>query len=642
MHSLAKKWFLQREDQGTPSRSWGKWGFLIFLALTVIVISGQTWALLQAQHQEPQVPVDPTLLAFATEMQYTGTPSATIHPPTPSATFTAAPTRHGPYGTLIYAARSAGRTSLWSFTFGDHQPHLLFNGGWDDRDPAVSPDGTKLAFSSHRTGNWELFLYDFQSTAIRQVTDTPGYEGHPTWSPDGQWLAYEVYSQDNFDIWILPVNLDQPPIQLTDHPKADLSPSWDPNGRRIAFVSDRDAGFDIFLADLDHPGDRFHNLTQSPFIAEHGPAFSPDGTRLAYSERSDGLEQIAILDIERQEVSAAIAGQGSCPAWLFGGDLLATIMRLPEGSYLQWIPQQSESIVPYGLPLIEGVCKIAWIPGSIQQRPELSISQTATPLFKPSVEQSNSDISRLTLVNLPGVEAPIPALSDAVDEAFNALRARTIHALGWDFLGHLENAFVGLNDPLPPGFSYNDWLYTGRAFAFDQAAFQAGWVEVVREDAGGQTYWRVFVRSATQDGSQGEPLRVIPWDFGARNSGNPQAYDQGGAPYDRIPAGYYVDFTQLAADYGFERLPAYHNWRTFYPATHFNEFAFRDGLSWSAAMLELYPAEAIVTPTPFQTPTSTPTRTPRPTATPWWWRWRTPTPSRTPIPYPSPTLPASP
>jgi TolB protein len=642
MHSLAKKWFLRPDDQSTPSSRLGKWVFPVLLALAVIAISGLTWALLQAQQDEPTAPVDPTVLALATEIQYMGTPSATNLPLTPSATFTAAPTRQGPYGTLIYAARSAGVTSLWSYTFGDHHPYLIMDGEGDDRDPAVSPDGTKLAFSSHRTGNWELYIYDFQSAAIRRLTDTPSYEGHPTWSPDGQWLAYEVYGQNNFDIWILPVELDQPPIQLTIHPGADLSPSWDPNGRRIAFVSDRDEGFDIFLADLDHPDDRFHNLTQSPSIAEYDPAFSPDGIQLAYTERSDGLEQIALLEIDRQEVSAAIAGQGSCPAWIFSGDLLATIMRLPEDSYLQLIPLLPESLVPYGLPLIDGVCKIAWIPGRIQQSPGQRFSPTHTPIFEPLLEQTSSDIARLTLINLPGVEAPTPALSDAVDEAFNALRVRTSHALGWDFLAQLENAFVGLNDPLPPGFAYDDWLYTGRAFAFDQAAFQAGWVEVVREDAGGHTYWRVFIRTALQDGSQGEPLRVIPWDFDARSSGDPQAYDQGGAPYDEIPAGYYVDFTELAADYGFERLPAYHNWRTFYPATRFNEFVFRDGLSWNAAMLELYPAEAIVTPTAFQTPTSTPTRTPRPTATPWWWRWRTPTPSRTPTPYPSPTPSSSP
>ena len=196
--------------------------------------------------------------------------------------------------------------------------------------------------------------------------------------------------------------------------------------------------------------------------------------------------------------------------------------------------------------------------------------------------------------------------------------------MGWDFLGNLGYAFVGINDPLPPGFAYNDWLYTGRAFAFSQAAFQAGWVEVVREDFGAQTYWRVFVRASRQDGSQGVPLRQHPWDFSTRYLGDPVTYDQGGSVKEQIPQGFYVDFTMLAADYGFERLPALHNWRTYFPAARFDEFAQIQDLDWESAMLEIYPRAAIVTPTPYQTPTTTPTNTPRPTPTPWWWRWRTP------------------
>jgi TolB protein len=202
----------------------------------------------------------------------------------------------------------------------------------------------------------------------------------------------------------------------------------------------------------------------------------------------------------------------------------------------------------------------------------------------------------------------------------------------------LDLAFVDLNDPLPPGFSYNDWLHTGRAFTLAQAAYQAGWVEVVRQDFGSQTYWQVFVRTAVQDGSLGEPLRARPWDLNGRYEGNPSVYDQGGDLKPEIPPGYFVDFTSVAAGHGFERLPALNNWRTFYPAARFGEFALTGGLDLLQAMLELYPAEAIATPTTFQTPTQTPTNTPRPTPTPWWWRWRTPTPvptlNSTPTPLP--------
>jgi TolB protein len=244
------------------------------------------------------------------------------------------------------------------------------------------------------------------------------------------------------------------------------------------------------------------------------------------------------------------------------------------------------------------------------------------------------------LVDLRGVNAPHATLVGDANQAFQALREAVAQRAGWDFLGRLDDAFVGLNDPLPPGFAYNDWLYTGRAFTVAKDVLDAGWFFVVREDIGGQTYWRLYVRANEQDGSEGEPLRRHPWDFSARFDGDPNHYDRGGAPMKAIPTGYFVDFTTLAASYGFERQPALPNWRTFYAGARFDEFAYTQGLDWVTAMLQLYPASAIATPTRYSTPTLTPTNTPRPTPTPWWWRWRTPTAS--PAPPTAAPLPTSP
>jgi TolB protein len=281
---------------------------------------------------------------------------------------------------------------------------------------------------------------------------------------------------------------------------------------------------------------------------------------------------------------------------------------------------------PAGLALTGAVSSLDWAQTGVVSLPG---PPDGGPEMLPTTEL-NPEV-RLALVDLQGVSAPRPSLVQGVDLDFADLRLQTAAACGWDFLGTLQNAFVGTNDPLPPGFAYEDWLYTGRAFAFNAAAYQAGWVEVVREDFGGETFWRVYVRASRQDGSLGEPLRARPWNFEARYLGTPEVYDSGGSPKAQSPTGYYVDFTVLAADAGFHRLPAMSNWRTFYPGARFNEFAHTDDLSWLEAMLLIYPPEAIVTPTPFRTPTMTPTLTRVPTATPWWWRWLTPQPTRTPL-----------
>ncbi len=350
------------------------------------------------------------------------------------------------------------------------------------------------------------------------------------------------------------------------------------------------------------------------------------------------MAEIRIFDLAQAEHPSLLVGQGSAVEWSPDGSSLAAVVHTPFTSSVVLYGLGSEMQLTAGLGgqgVVEG---LAWTAAGLPG--ERLAAGDALPTAPPAyVVETNSrtELGRLSLVDLPDFRAPGFQLSDAADEAFNALRQHVAQEAGWDFLGSLANAFVGLNDPLPPGFAYSDWLYTGRAFSFNLAAFQAGWVEVLREDFAGQTYWRIFVRTSTQDGSLGEPLRARPWAFDSRFTGDPTAYDQGGAFKESIPAGYYIDFTRLAADYGFDRLPAMANWRTFYPAARFNEFALTDGLDWTGAMAELYPPEAIVTPTVYRTPTLTPTSTLRPTSTPWWWRWRTPTPSRTPTPLPSGT-----
>ena len=109
--------------------------------------------------------------------------------------------------------------------------------------------------------------------------------------------------------------------------------------------------------------------------------------------------------------------------------------------------------------------------------------------------------------------------------------------IGWDFLATLENAYVPLTTALNPG-DEEDWLYTGRAFAFTPLPVSAGWISIVREDFGIQTYWRVYLRARFQDGSVGMPLCNPPWDFNARYSGDTVAYEQGGALSHANPTGY--------------------------------------------------------------------------------------------------------
>lgn len=636
-HSYFRVSASRRSQRARP-----KW---LIILLAVICVAGISWVAINYEGFDTATDVLPELQFTEIVKVITSTPNPTVSPtfvlalPTLETTPTPISIREAPLGTIVFAARKYGNSHLWVYVPGDPEPSQITTGAWDDRYPSMEPNGTNIAFSSQRDGNWDIYLFELTTGDTRRLTATIGYEGRPNWSPDGQWITYEAYYEDNYDIWLMPIEGSAEPIRLTTHPAEDLSPVWSPDGRKIIFVSNRDENFDLYLADLDAVEDRFTNITNSPNAIERDPIFASDSDHVVFSSRSNGVDQLMIVDLANLDEKPRVVGQGIYPVWSpDNGSIAAVQQQALHSSLVGYSPDQG-AIPPVGL-MIEGVVYgMDWFPseGLLEGVFFRGGASPSEYTYEVAIETPPSEGGRYSVISLPGVSAPRPYLSDKVNEAFISLMERVIQEVGWDFLSNLDQAFVGLNDPLPPGSVYNDWLFTGRAFAISEAIVRAGWVEIFREDIAGETYWRIFVRTRYQDGTLGEPLRGYPWDFSPRFGDNPDAYDKGGSYCETVPEGYYVDFTSLAADYGFYRQPALSNWRTYYAGARYAEFAFTDDLSWEEAMLELYPPEAILTPTPFHTPTTTPTRTPWPTYTPWWIQWRTPTPTSTWTPFPTPT-----
>lgn len=516
-------------------------------------------------------------------------------------------------GLIVFAMSDGAYTRLFAY----HPERLpisrLTNNPWDDLHPALSPDGRRLAYTSRRNGYWDIYILDLQSRELTRVTDTPEYEGSPTWSPDGQWLAYETYANGNLDIDIQSIaDPTQPPIRLTESPSAEHSPAWSPQGREIAFVSDRSGWDEIWTARLDQIGERFTNVSRGIGNPNHHPAWSPDGNLLAWDGKLNGADTVFVWDSRQPESLPAPVFAGQNPQWSPDGAALLTRQGDLNLDALAGFSYPSGKLSMPFTALPGSVHGMDWIGGQVNELlPNLLVDSPAQPpaLYQEVVTLSpQSPAGRYGLAALPDVNVPNPYLHDRVDESFNALRAEIARQSGWDVLGNLENAYVPITEPPNPG-SVDEWLLTGRAFAVNSLPVQAGWMTVTREERGGQTYWRLYVLARYQDGSQGMPLRARPWLLDARNSGNPRAYEQGGA-YGEIPHGYWIDFTELAARFGWQPLPALLNWRTYYPAARFNQFVMTHGLDWNAAMAQFYPPEALSEPTRIPTLTLTPSLTP--------------------------------
>lgn len=542
---------------------------------------------------------------------------------------------------IIFSFEEDGYAHLFAYIPNKLPLTRITSGDWDDIDPAPSPDGEHIAFASNRNGFWDLYLLNLSTGETKQLTKTVSYEGSPSFSPDGSFIAFEAYTGDNLDIVVGPV--DGPlenAVRLTTATSADHSPAWGPHGRHIAFVSDGE----VILADLDQTdSSRFENLSNTELAAEAHPVWSPDGQKLAWSSSATSLGRsgIYIWDFI-QKLPSTWLGDGDYPAWNSTGDQIITTLAAPNNTYFTIYSSNGQLLQPLE-PFPMMLHGLMWanvvVPDALDKQYQQSAQLTPAPLWAASGEPaSEGTFGRWSLVNLEGVQAPYPQMHDLVDEAFTALRQRVIQEAGWDALASLENAFVPLTSKLDPGYG-EDWLFTGRAFAINSLMTNAGWMVAVREDFGAQTYWRLYIRAQQQDGSMGEPLHNPPWDLSARYNLDPKVYEQGGI-FSNIPAGYWVDVTSLALQYGWERVPALPNWRTYYRGARFTEFALTGGLNWYAAMLELYPSDVLATPTKLLPPTLTPTRTPLPTWTPL--PTRTPRPTYTPSNTPTPRNTATP
>jgi TolB protein len=585
----------------------------VTVVLLAVLIGVVLWATNPARTAVPNLPTvnNPNFSFIASTEQVAPTSSVLLNTPVPTAT--QLPSVLEARGSVAYTVRERGQDDIWALGIGSRTPIRLTNSPADDRDPAWSPDGTKLAYASRQDGNWEIYVYTLATGQTTRMTYDLSFQGAPGWSPDGQWLVYESYQGNNLDIYIVPVDGSRPAQRVTDNPAPDFSPAWSPDGRRIAFVSWRDGNQDIYVFSLDNPADSESiNLTNTAGRHEDYPAWSPDGKLLAFSALDQGLEKVFVKPSDDPKTPAQVLELGRQPTWAPNGSSVMFAVDSLEGTQLLAAPFTDAGGSAPVIGVQQHASSPAWtnvpLPTALVNSGGLGLGVPAA-LY---VESETIGADGLWKLNsLDGATAPIANLSDRVNDSFIALRRRVLEDAGWDFLGKLEDAFWKIDRRPQPGEEQRNWLMTGRAFAIDRnlnLGFPSR-IEMVREDIGVNTYWRLYVRvdDSAQAGQLGEPLRRMPWDMLSRNAGDVEAYDQGGRLKAAMPEGYYIDFTQLAADYGWERMPAGSDWRANFNSVNYWLFRKPDGQTWYGAMRELYTDAQLggFAPTPTPAPEST-------------------------------------
>jgi len=202
----------------------------------------------------------------------------------------------GPEGERIaFASDREGDWNLYLLELSGGQPIQLTRNPADEVHPSWSPDGERIAFSSRgSSGRWEIVIVDVNNPSRRRIIG-PGL--FPRFSPDGKKLAFQRPRRRGartFSIWTMDLENGEGrrPTEIAASPDAAMiGPTWSPDGQRLAFATVMPAGqrgepssADLWAVNLDGSGRM--KLTGDEHVNVQ-PAWSPDGQIYFISDRTD-------------------------------------------------------------------------------------------------------------------------------------------------------------------------------------------------------------------------------------------------------------------------------------------------------------------------------------------------------------------
>jgi Tol biopolymer transport system component/tRNA A-37 threonylcarbamoyl transferase component Bud32 len=268
----------------------------------------------------------------------TDTPTSTPKTPEPAPTTVEPPTtepQSARFGRLAFSSDRDGNREIYVVDLEGGSPQRLTNNSVSDWLPDWSPDGTQIAFTSNRReGNYDSWAMDGTGNGAHSLVTTNAWDDYPRWAPDGRRLALSTTARtdgvDNSEIHVMAPNGRL--SRITQTKAEDQWPDWSPDGRVIYTEGFKGtSGWDIYVSNAD--GSHRQLWLGGP-ACDIQPTWSPDGQWVAFVRISRDVNGNGKIDEEDAGDVWIARSTGSDLQQLTSGVWAATPAWSPDS---QWI-----------------------------------------------------------------------------------------------------------------------------------------------------------------------------------------------------------------------------------------------------------------------------------------------------------------